>query len=85
MGNSVNGTGREPPAKYITYDLINEAFEDGYLKGRADAKSAISTASERIIRLETELRDCRNELCLRCGDYHRKHLGACDGCRWEKI
>lgn len=30
-----------------------------------------------------DFRDCRNELCLRCGDYKNKHLGACDGCRWE--
>jgi hypothetical protein len=29
-------------------------------------------------------RDCRNELCLRCGDYKNRHLGACDGCRWRE-
>lgn len=29
-------------------------------------------------------RDCRNELCLKCGAYTQKHLGACDGCRWRK-
>ncbi len=33
--------------------------------------------------LEREFRDCRNELCLRCGDYQQRHLGACDGCRWR--
>jgi len=30
-----------------------------------------------------DYRDCRNELCLRCGQYKEKHLGACNGCRWE--
>lgn len=30
------------------------------------------------------LKDCRNELCLKCGNYKRAHLGACDGCRWRK-
>ena len=30
-----------------------------------------------------DFRDCRNELCLRCGDYRQRHLGACDGCRWR--
>ena len=35
--------------------------------------------------LQTELRDCRNELCLRCGSYREKHLGACDGCRWKDV
>ena len=35
--------------------------------------------------LRKELKDCRNELCLRCGDYHRSHLGACDGCRWKDV
>lgn len=44
------------------------------LKALADAK---------IERLERELRDCRNELCLRCGEYKTKHLGSCNGCRWE--
>jgi hypothetical protein len=44
------------------------------LKALADAK---------IERLERELRDCRNELCLKCGDYKMKHMGACNGCRWE--
>lgn len=31
----------------------------------------------------SDYRDCRNELCLRCGDYKQRHLGACDGCRWR--
>ena len=33
--------------------------------------------------LQTELRDCRNELCLRCGEYKTAHLGSCNGCRWR--
>lgn len=31
-----------------------------------------------------ELKDCRNELCLRCGNYRESHNGACDGCRYRK-
>lgn len=31
----------------------------------------------------SDFRDCRNELCLRCGQYKTKHLGSCDGCRWR--
>lgn len=38
-----------------------------------------------IADLKSDLKDCRNELCLRCGDYKQRHLGACDGCRWENI
>lgn len=34
-------------------------------------------------RLLSDFRDCRNELCLKCGDYKQRHLGACDGCRWR--
>ena len=34
-------------------------------------------------RLRRDLKDCRNELCLRCGQYKQRHLGACDGCRWR--
>lgn len=33
-------------------------------------------------KLRKELRWCRNELCLKCGDYERSYLGACDDCRW---
>ena len=36
-------------------------------------------------RLMSELRDCRNELCLKCGAYKERHLGACDGCRWKEV
>lgn len=31
----------------------------------------------------SDFRDCRNELCLRCGQYKTSHLGSCNGCRWE--
>lgn len=35
--------------------------------------------------LASELKDCCNELCLRCGDYRNEHKGACDGCRWKAV
>lgn len=35
--------------------------------------------------LYAALRDCRNELCLLCGQYKEAHLGACDGCRWKDM
>jgi hypothetical protein len=38
----------------------------------------------KIADLKSELKDCRNELCLKCGNYKQKHLGACDGCRWKE-
>lgn len=31
------------------------------------------------------LKDCRNELCLRCENHDDAHKGLCDGCRWEQI
>ena len=31
-----------------------------------------------------EFKDCVNELCLKCGAYHREHDGACNDCRWLK-
>ena len=37
-----------------------------------------------IRQLRAALRVCQNELCLRCGEYKRRHKGACEGCRWEK-
>lgn len=35
--------------------------------------------------LYSDLRLCRNELCLRCGNYKEAHKGACDGCRWKDM
>ena len=41
-------------------------------------------AENRINQLKCDLKDCRNELCLKCGEYKQRHLGACDGCRWKE-
>ena len=36
-----------------------------------------------LIAVEKMYRDCRNELCEKCGRYTDAHLGACDHCRWR--
>ena len=38
-----------------------------------------------IANLQSNLNDCVNELCLRCGSYREEHLGACNGCRWKDV
>lgn len=43
-----------------------------------------SEPAELNSRLQKELNLCRNELCLKCGNYREAHLGACDGCRWKE-
>lgn len=35
--------------------------------------------------LRVDLKDCVNELCLKCGQYKTQHLGSCDGCRWNTV
>lgn len=35
--------------------------------------------------LTVTLRDCANELCLKCGNYREAHLGACNDCRWLEV
>ena len=50
--------------------------------GECDGKAG--KAADAIEALERELKDCRNELCLKCGNYKQAHNGACDGCRWRK-
>lgn len=49
-----------------------------------DLRMQLDVKKAEIDRLQSELQTCRNELCLRCGDYKRRHLGACDGCRWKE-
>ena len=51
-------------------------------------KSVLMETYDKMVRerdkVKSDLKDCRNELCLRCGSYREKHLGACDGCRWKE-
>ena len=49
-----------------------------------DGSDPTLDAEIRIKRLVRDLKDCRNELCQRCGNYRQRHLGACDGCRWKE-
>lgn len=49
----------------------------------AETVALLMTAEDAIKELYDNLMVCRNELCLRCGDYRNAHKGACDGCRWE--
>lgn len=37
----------------------------------------------KVKRLQSELRDCRNELCLKCGSYKTAHKGTCNDCRYR--
>ena len=58
----------------------------------ASPKSSWDNLVQMIVDLRKELADtkaelniCRDELCLRCGDYKERHLGACDGCRFKNV
>lgn len=45
-------------------------------------KEAYEEMCDLFENLVRKYNDCRNELCLRCGDYKMRHKGACEGCRW---
>lgn len=60
----------------IASDLV-AAFNDGEATARA-------MMADEFAKLKRDLKDCRNELCLKCGEYKQKHLGSCDGCRWKE-
>lgn len=53
--------------------------------GATEESEAISDAVVFIKSLLKELQNCRDELCLRCGQYKQAHLGACDGCRYKDM
>lgn len=38
-----------------------------------------------LLKVSKELKDCRNELCLKCGEYRTRHLGSCNDCRWMEV
>lgn len=45
-------------------------------------KDAMRESIRNQARLERELKDCKNTLCIKCGAYANAHLGACNGCKW---
>lgn len=46
-------------------------------------RALMNEAADDIGELQDELKTCRNELCLRCGQYKTAHLGSCERCRWS--
>lgn len=72
------------PLVEVDVNEIDEAIKA--LKGVRDAYRIITEAFCRppadVVSAQ-DFRDCRNELCLKCGQYQTKHLGSCNGCRWE--
>jgi len=62
------------------YDDLIERMRGG--TGLPVLKALLNEGADAIEELRTDLEVCRNELCLRCGQYKTKHLGSCEGCRW---
>lgn len=62
-------------APHVLREKCERAYGDAY--GFSDALDVAIAALK-------DLEVCRNELCLRCGQYKQRHLGACDGCRWKE-
>lgn len=85
-------TAREYPERGLQYAKRKEMLEFLNLRNRVHAQrdeiTRLQTAFlEKVAALDgltKEFRDCRNELCLRCGQYVNAHNGACEGCRWKR-
>ena len=39
--------------------------------------------ADAVEQAKRDLKDLRNELFCKCGDYNTAHLGSCDSCRWK--
>lgn len=62
------------------YDDLIHRLRNG--TGLPVIRALMNEAADEISELQDQLNTCRNELCLRCGQYKQRHLGACEGCRW---
>lgn len=70
--------------EYIKREDVMERVGRWQLNTReAIAEMIMSVPSADVVSAQ-DFRDCRNELCLKCGQYQTKHLGSCNGCRWER-
>lgn len=69
-------------------DALNALVKDlTELPGGTDYEVSMHTMEliSEITSAESDLHDCVNELCLKCGNYRESYLGACDGCRWKAV
>lgn len=60
-------------------DKLKKALAEYELAGEPLSRENVND----LLKALSDLNDCRNELCLKCGRYHEKHLGACNSCRWD--
>ena len=58
---------------------------DGIKQREIDMGIQIATLQADRDNIRAELKDCVNELCLKCGAYHESYLGACNDCRWIAV
>lgn len=58
---------------------------DGIKQREIDMGIQIANLQADRDNIRAELKDCVNELCLKCGAYHESYLGSCDGCRWKTV
>lgn len=68
----------------VCYQLAKLASEDGQPRAIRRAAKVVANFPAADVVSASDFRDCRNELCLKCGAYTQKHNGACDGCKWRK-
>ena len=64
-------------------DLVND--QTGNVGLTARLVGDVAQIQVQVDMIETDLKDCVNELCLRCGQYKEAHKGACDECRWLTV
>ena len=69
--------------EYIKREDLMERVGRWQLNTREAIVGMIMSVPSADVVLAQDFRDCRNELCLKCGQYRTKHLGSCNGCRWE--
>ena len=54
-------------------------------KMRQKAEHDAENLANRLMEEHSLLRECRNELCVKCGKYASAFRGACDGCKWKGL
>ena len=45
--------------------------------------SELKMMKAKVKRLQSELKDARNELCFKCGLYVDAHRGSCNSCKYR--
>lgn len=84
LERSIYNLRRRQLEKEVEKTLLRKEIE-GHEVTISRLKDVCAEREKELDATKRTLRRCVNELCLRCGEFQKEHLGACNGCVWLAV